>query len=64
MSIPQIIDKSRELFTQFELINDTLYKGNYKINDKLAGIYFLNFSERVSEEDFETTVNEFLCNFS
>lgn len=61
MSINQIIDKSRELFTQFEPINDTLYKGNYQINNKLAGIYFLNFSERISEEDFEELQYKYLA---
>lgn len=61
MSTSQIIDKSRELFTQFEPINDTLYKGNYQINDKLAGIYFLNFSERISEEDFEELQYKYLA---
>lgn len=61
MSTSQIIDKSREIFTQFEPINDTLYKGNYKINDKLAGIYFLNFSERISEEDFEELQYKYLA---
>ena len=61
MSTSQIIDKSRELFTQFEPINDTLYKGNYQINDKLAGIYFLNFSERINEEDFEELQYKYLA---
>ncbi|WDF69609.1 AAA family ATPase [Sphingobacterium oryzagri] len=61
MSISTIIDKSKELFTQFEPINDTLYKGNYQINDKLAGIYFLNFSERISEEDFEELQYKYLA---
>lgn len=61
MSTSQIIDKSRELFTQFESINDTLYKGNYQINDKLAGIYFLNFSERIGEEDFEELQYKYLA---
>lgn len=61
MSTSKIIDKSRELFTHFEPINDTLYKGNYQINDKLAGIYFLNFSERISEEDFEELQYKYLA---
>lgn len=61
MNTSQIIDKSRELFTHFEPINDTLYKGNYQINDKLAGIYFLNFSERISEEDFEELQYKYLA---
>ncbi|WP_162415278.1 AAA family ATPase [Cyclobacterium roseum] len=61
MDTSQIIEKSRELFTHFELINDTLYKGNYQINDKLAGIYFLNFSERISEEDFEELQYKYLA---
>lgn len=61
MSTSKIIDKSRELFAQFEPINDTLYKGNYKINDKLAGIYFLNFSERINEEDFEELQYKYLA---
>ncbi len=61
MSTSQIIDKSRELFTHFEPINDSLYKGNYQINDKLAGIYFLNFSERISEEDFDELQYKYLA---
>lgn len=61
MSTSQIIDKSRELFTQFEPINDTLYKGNYQINGKLAGIYFLNFSESISEDDFEELQYKYLA---
>lgn len=61
MNTSQILDKSRELFTHFEPINDTLYKGNYQINDKLAGIYFLNFSERISEEDFEELQYKYLA---
>lgn len=61
MDTSQIIDKSRELFTHFEPINDTLYKGNYQINDKLAGIYFFNFSERISEEDFEELQYKYLA---
>src|SRR5690606_10200873 len=61
MSIHQIIDKSRELFTQFEQLNDSLYKGNYQINDKLAGIYFLNFSNHVTEDDFEELQYNYLA---
>lgn len=61
MNTSQIIDKSRELFTQFEPISDTLYKGNYHIKDKLAGIYFLNFSERINEEDFEELQYKYLA---
>jgi exonuclease SbcC len=61
MDTSQIIDKSRELFAHFEPISDTLYKGNYEINDKLAGIYFLNFSERISEEDFEELQYKYLA---
>src|SRR5690606_557466 len=57
----QNIDKTRELFSQFEPINDTLYKGKYQINDKLAGIYFLKFSERISEEDFEELQYKYLA---
>lgn len=61
MSTSQIIDKSKELFTQFEPINDTLYKGSYQINDKLAGIYFLNFGNTITEEDFEELQYKYLA---
>ena len=61
MKTSQIIDRSKKIFTHFEPINDTLYKGNYQINDKLAGIYFLNFSEIISEEDFEELQYKYLA---
>lgn len=61
MSTSQIIDKSRELFTHFEPLNDTLYKGNYQINDRLAGIYFLNFGDTITEKDFEELQYKYLA---
>nr|WP_232369519.1 AAA family ATPase [Leptospira abararensis] len=49
------------MFTQFEKLSDSLYKGNYLINNKLAGIYFLNFSERITEEDFNEIQYKYLA---
>lgn len=61
MNTTQIIDKSRVLFTQFIKLNDSLYKGNYQVNDKLAGIYYLNFSKNITEEDFEEIQYKYLA---
>ncbi len=61
MSNSQIIDKSRKIFTHFEPLNDTLYKGNYQINDRLAGIYFLNFGATITEKDFEELQHKYLA---
>jgi hypothetical protein len=61
MNNTQIIVKSSELFSQFEKLNDSLYKGNYKVKDKLAGIYYLNFGNDISEEYFEEIQFKYLA---
>ena len=61
MNHEQIIQKSSKIFTHFEKLEECLYKGHYVVNDKPAAIYYLNFSENVTEEDFEVIQYKYIA---
>ncbi|MBP4142623.1 AAA family ATPase [Flavobacterium sp. P4023] len=62
MNTQQLIEQSQKLFTHFKPVNKDLYKGQLNINDKVAGIYYLNFEQQISEEDFEELQYKYLAN--
>lgn len=54
-----IINKSKDIFSDFTSIDQNLYKGLYEVEDKTAGIYFLNFGE-VTEDIFTKIQYEYI----
>lgn len=61
MNSQQLIERSQRFFTNFKSVNKDLYKGQFNINDKAAGIYYLNFEQEISEENFEELQNKYLA---
>lgn len=61
MDTSQLIEQSKEIFTDFKQVNDSLYKGNFPIDDKIAGIYYLNFNHVITEKDFEDIQYNYLA---
>lgn len=53
MNTVQLIEQSQRVFTNLEKVEDKLYRGKLSIEDKIAGIYYLNFNQEVSKKDFE-----------
>lgn len=53
MNTQQLISQSQSIFTNVEQVSDNLYKGNLPIQNKIAGIYYLNFSQNISQAEFE-----------
>jgi len=61
MNTQQLIEQSEKLFTDFKPVNKELYKGQLNINDKAAGIYYLNFNQEISEAEFEELQYKYLA---
>ena len=62
MNIQQIIEKSQNIFPSgLDQINDTLYKAEYTVKNKTAGIYFLNFKKEITEDYFEELQYKYLA---
>lgn len=61
MDTAQLIEQSSAIFTNFEQVNDNLYKGKLPIEDKIAGIYYLNFNQDISEKEFEELQYKYLA---
>lgn len=53
MNTVQLIEQSKRVFTNFEQVDNKLYRGKLSIQDKTAGIYYLNFNQEVLKKDFE-----------
>lgn len=60
-TIQQQIEQSQNVFTNFEELSDNLYKGEYTVEDKVAGIYYLNFNQEISKETFEELQYKYLA---
>lgn len=61
MNTPHLLEISQKLFLGFEQVSDQLYKGKLSINDKTAGIYYLNFNQKISKQDFEELQYKYLA---
>lgn len=61
MNTQQLLDQSRIFFNDFIEVESNLFKGNLSIEDKTAGIYYLNFNQEVSEEEFEQLQYKYLA---
>lgn len=61
MDTLKIVDKSKTIFANLKPLNDNLYKGNYQVDNKLAGVYFLNFGKTITEKDFEELQYKYLA---
>lgn len=61
MNTSYLIEQSQKLFTSFEQVNDNLYKAKLPIEDKIAGIYYLNFNQEISEKYFEELQYKYLA---
>jgi hypothetical protein len=61
MNTQQLIEQSQKLFTDFEAVDNELYKGQLNINDKASGIYYLNFNQEISEDFFEELQDKYLA---
>lgn len=61
MNTQQLLDQSRNLFNDFIEVESNLFKGYLSIEDKTAGIYYLNFNQEVSEEEFEQLQYKYLA---
>ncbi|MGX9247998.1 AAA family ATPase [Flavobacterium sp. I3-2] len=61
MNTQQLLDQSRKLFNGFSEVDSNLYKGNLSIDDKIAGIYYLNFNQEISEEEFDQLQYKYLA---
>ena len=61
MNTEQLIDRSKLIFTDLQEVNDNLYKAKLPINDKVAGIYYLNFNNKITEDDFEKLQYKYLA---
>ncbi|WP_037314171.1 AAA family ATPase [Salegentibacter sp. Hel_I_6] len=61
MNTEQLIDRTKLIFTDLQEVNDNLYKAKLPINDKVAGIYYLNFNNKITEDDFEKLQYKYLA---
>src|SRR5690606_32470531 len=61
MNTQQLLDQSRNLFNDFIEVESNLFKGNLSIEDKTAGIYYLNFNQEISEDEFEQLQYKYLA---
>lgn len=61
MNTQQLVDQSKKLFNGFTEVENNLFKGNLSIDDKIAGIYYLNFNQEISEEEFEQLQYKYLA---
>lgn len=61
MNTEQLIDRSKFFFTDIKEVNNNLYKAKLPINDKVAGVYYLNFNSEISEDDFEELQYKYLA---
>ncbi|MEO6174403.1 MAG: AAA family ATPase [Flavobacterium circumlabens] len=61
MNTAQLIKSSNEIFSDLEEVNSALFKGKLSIEDKIAGIYYLNFNQEISEEYFEELQYKYLA---
>lgn len=61
MNTEQLIDRSKQIFTDLQEVNDNLYKAKLPITDKVAGIYYLNFNNKITEDDFEKLQYKYLA---
>lgn len=61
MNTEQLLDQSRKIFNGFTEVDHNLFKGNLSIDDKIAGIYFLNFNQEISEVEFEELQYKYLA---
>lgn len=61
MNTLQLIEQSQKIFTNFKLVDNELYKGQLNINDKPAGIYYLNFNQEISKDVFEELQLKYLA---
>lgn len=61
MNTSQLIEQSKQIFTNFEQVNGELYKGELPIEDKIAGVYYLTFNEEISEQYFEELQYKYLA---
>jgi len=61
MNTAQLIDRSKTIFSDLEKVNNNLFKGKLPIEDKIAGIYYLNFNQEISENDFEELQYKYLA---
>ncbi len=61
MNTSQLIEQSKQIFTNFEHVNGELYKGELPIEDKIAGVYYLTFNKEISEQYFEELQYKYLA---
>jgi exonuclease SbcC len=61
MNTAELIDQSKVIFSGLEKLNNNLYKGKLPIDDKIAGIYYLNFNQEISESYFEELQYKYLA---
>ncbi len=61
MNTQQLLDQSRNFFNDFTQVDSNLFKANLSIDDKIAGIYYLNFNKEISEEEFEQLQYKYLA---
>ncbi|MEN8367275.1 AAA family ATPase [Acinetobacter bereziniae] len=61
MNTLQLIEQSKKILTNFEHVSDELYKGEFPIQDKIAGIYYLTFNKEISEQYFEELQYKYLA---
>lgn len=57
----QLINQSEKIFTDFQKVNESLYRGKLSVQDKIAGVYYLNFNEEISETNFEELQYKYLA---
>ncbi len=62
MNSIQLIERSKEIFSSFEKINENFYKSKFQVEDKIAGIYYLYFNKDISHSEFEKLQYEYLAN--
>ncbi len=61
MNKENVISIANDFFGGIELIKPDLYKAELKIDKKIAGIYYIDLSERIDSKGFENYQEDFLA---
>lgn len=62
MNTIPLIEHTRNIFSNLEEISTNFYKSELVVEDKVAGIYYLNFNKSITLEDFDLIQYKYLAN--